>query len=83
MRGSLTTFGGLLFIAGLVCALFAPGGWLNSREKNTAKLDTPLGSIGVSTEMKKESAWPKIGYGLAIAGVVLLVAGAASRPAAR
>jgi hypothetical protein len=83
MRSALTTFGGLFFIAGLVCALFAPGGWLNSRERSSAKLDTPIGSIGVSTEMRKESAWPKIGYGLAIAGVVLLVAGAASRPSTR
>ena len=80
MKSVLQTLGVLMFAVGLVCALFAPGGWLNNKEEHSAKLDTPMGSIGVSTEMHKESAWPKIGYGLAIGGVVLLVVGAAARP---
>jgi hypothetical protein len=83
MRNSLATLGLVLCLGGLLTAAFAPGGWLNNREKNSARLDTPLGSIGVSAETTKTSNWPRLGYGLLIAGGVCLVVGLAVKPSPR
>jgi len=83
MKNSLTTLGLLCIVAGLLTAAFAPGGWLNNREKNSAKLDTPIGSIGVSAETTKTSNWPSLGYGLLIAGGVCLIVGLAVKPSPR
>ncbi|HWP59105.1 MAG TPA: hypothetical protein VNL14_14525 [Candidatus Acidoferrales bacterium] len=70
-------------LAGLLLASFAPGGWFNKGEIEKAAVKTPVGSLEITTEQSKTSAWPTVGYvllGLGAIGVVTFLSmGSASR----
>jgi hypothetical protein len=60
----------VFIIAGVLLALFTPGGLLNSGGV-TESFQTPFGSVSMSAS--KSSAWPVVGYVLIGVGAVAAV----------
>ena len=83
MKSALMWIGWLALACGLALAALSPGGWFNKTETSGARLDTPIGSVGVSAETPHSSNWPKVGYALLISGGVLVIASAVARPTSR
>ena len=64
----------LALIGGVLLVCFAPGGWFNRGETETAAVKTPLGSFEITAHETKSSAWPTVGYALLGIGAVGVVA---------
>ena len=67
----------IAIIAGLLLVVFAPGGWLNRGQTEKDAVNTPLGSLEITTREAKTSPWPTVGYvllGIGAVGVVTFIA---------
>jgi hypothetical protein len=69
----------LLIVAGLLLALFTPGGLLNHTAVQSVQ--TPFGTFSASEQ--KSSPWPLVGYGAIGLGGVAAVVGFALKPTRR